>query len=1091
MEAEQLSVHVLRCPFGVRQAQFMSGSAETVAGAALPVGDHYARVSSLGAETNGVASQHRHYAVAGTRGIQQLVATTRNAHAAAENGSAGKVHESSSTGTSSRGVHCPHADVFSMHDKGRLLMWHSDSGRLAASHAFNPAFTVHRCVVTAACMYVTLEGSPATAGAEEETCVYVLDRHTLQPVTVLRGHEGRLTALAVAPSTVESTRAATTASEAILATASLDGTVRLWCHRYEVSPRRVDVEKTNVHPVQTLAALPTAELGIVHSLSFLSTEVLVAGCSKCVLAFVRLSDMTAESSSAAGSGAVNGRSGSVGGGGLRWQQMRSSVDPDGSTTTLHVCPLNAADNRKTSSVNNNSSNSTGAPAATVANARSASPNSEARRRKFIITGSTSGYLQEWVVDLGEGEGPSSPNTTTNTAAAGVESPVVLATAVLARGRWHHKAHAATVDCIVTDDDIAVSTSIFDGARLYHRRTGATSVITTAAMVPVLVPPLKQLVWGSADGSLSLASYALFASGAERELQLLWACKPHAAAIRAVSLSLTATLQWRALCIGAADGSVSIWRPAAWVAPPMVASQEKTNTAKPTLNVVLDVYVEPPTRATGAAVGVVAVGLKKEAGGYALAVAEMCAQSDATPASLVVLPLPPSSQQPGGLTCARLCGDVAKHRALCLFVGTRSGELLHYVKASTHSEWRAIGPCKWTATSGKHTACITAISSLQPTGHGGALLAVTSQSSVGESLATQRVSLAVLPTNLEEAGATAAVVVGDCACWEDYVDVPAPSQSSLVSVQSNSIEEAHVRVEWFTSPATQAKPNASTGENDCMIVVRDSRGMLLRSRSVFRNNSHAERKAHGDVDQTWTTPEALARASASSSGTSVGVEPTMGSSSVDIVVAESGESDVVCVNVVSGRKRVLMKAAARQGGTRARLCDAGTTAVRFAASGMSSSGGAATLSDVALYDDEGREQYRVTRDGTVTPCASMSAAAVAGAKKALSFSTDAAKSSSRSSPERSSLSTAACTLLVASAADRLLFVGYDDGLLQMVDMTDMFVFTRVWVRDDVGDLRAVREAHYANGVVVVRLAGGCLRVFVVPPRSILDQPMSAS
>lgn len=1106
MEAGQFSVHVLKCPFGVRSMQFMSGAEWAPPATVLFSDDRYAHVSR-DAGVNG-ASPRNSYAVAGTRGIQHLVAA--------------RVPPTT--------PHGPQADLFSMHSKGRLLLWNSHTGSLVASHAFNPAFMVHQCVMAGTCVYTTLEGSPDTAGAEEERSVYVWERRTLQSVTVLRGHEGRLTALAVAPSSNTEQPAA---PEVVLATASLDGTVRLWQHRQLATPdeNADETARADLSPVQVLAVLPAGELGVIHGLCFLTADVLVAACSKCALAFVRLSDVMAKNGSK-GNGAPKGRMSSAGVVGPRWQLLRSSVDPDGSTTALHVCPSSATDNRKLSSMSNGNGVATTATATAAANTRHASLIKDVRRRRSIVTGSSSGYLQEWVVEICDGDTHQQQQQPQEPQEPEEGSPALTIAGVLTRSRWHNKTHAATVDCIVTDDDIVVSTSIFDGARLYHRRIGFTCAITTAAVVPVLVPQLKQLIWGSVDGSLSVASYAAFASGTERELQLLWACRPHAAAIRAMCLSLTSTLQWKTLCVGAADGSTSVWRPAAAPAPPPVDAakqQGKGKAVAPALSRVLDVYVASASHekrpsyafnnhgsttsagvaatATAATTTVTVVGLTREANGIALAIAELNAESGAM-ASFSVLPLQP--QQASEVTCARLyCSAETNHR-LNLFVGTRGGHVLRYVKeiAATASRagWRALEPCKWTATNSNRCASVTAISSLRSAPHGGgALLAVTSQSTVATSLATQRILISVLRTHVEKG----TVAMEGNVAWEGFVDMSTSSQDSLVSVTSSNNQEPGVVVEWLAAMMV-SDPKLATGAAGARaaaaatangLLVRNSRGMLLRCRYVTSDNAANT----NDVMQTWAAPEALTKPTSSPEHGFAGIAPALDYVNAEVLVTDSDESDIVCVNVATGRKRVFMKAATRASELGSVLCDAGTTAVRLAAvrlaavrhgsngvgnGGNSADGGTGSLAEaslVSLYDNEGREQYRVAYDGAISSCTPT--AAMASAKKPLSFALSSATASSRSSPARpASAAAAACTLLAASAVDRLLFIGYEDGLVQLLDTTDMFVFMRTWVTDEAGALRAVREVHYAKGVALVQLSNNCVRTFVVPPRSILDQPM---
>ncbi|KPA80897.1 hypothetical protein ABB37_04302 [Leptomonas pyrrhocoris] len=1058
MEAGQFAVHVLKCPFGVRGVQFTSDVNESPSATSLSFNDHYAYVSRE-AETNTAAP--RSYAVGGTRGIQQLVATTRGVQKAPESMIAGKLNSTNAAKTQPTSFRGALPDVFSIHDKGRLLLWNSQTGALAASYAFNPAFTVNQCVVTPTCVYTTLEGSPATAGAEDETCVYAWDRLTLQPVTVLRGHEARLTALAVAPANIENV----VTTDVLLATASLDGTVRLWRHHYdpeESATPDAQAKPASVNPVKTLAVLPATELGVVLGLSFIATDVLVAACSKCVLAFVRLSSVVGKEGWS--SGLTNGRAPSRDSE-LRWQLVRSSVDPDGSTTTLHVCAPSAIESHKTS--NRKTSNAPAAPTA----AMPSPPLQDVRRRKNILTGSTSGYLQEWVIELGEGDGQPRPLLSPTADEEDTPpSPTAAASAARAtvRGRWHNKAHAATIDCIVTDDDIVVSTSIFDGARLYHRRTGATCVITTVAVVLVLAPQLKQFIWGSVDGSVTVANYALFASGTERELQLLWTVKPHAAAIRGVCLSLTAELQWKALCIGAADGSVSVWRPASPAAPSGGVAKQHRGVA-PVLSCVMDTYVADGA----AAVVMTVVGLRREESGYALAVAEMPTDNAAI-SSVNVLPLP-AAQKAADITCARLCCSAETQRKLCLFVGTRSGLLLHSVKEGPpRNQWRALGLCKWTATNATHPASITAISPLRVVPPHGAVIAVTSQGNVGTSLEMQRVLISVLRTHPGKG----AVVVDEIPRWEAFVDVPTPSQGSLVSSElSINDEQPQVTVAWMkpADTTTAAEAPASNG-----LVVRDKRGLLVRCRFGSSATSVEKKK---DAEHTWAAPEVFLKPSGAFERNFLGVAPTLDPTNTEVVVTESGESDLLCVDFATGCKHVLMKAPVRHTDLGSVICDAGTNVVRFAAARISGSA-ASALTQVALYDGHGKERYRVNRDGAVTVCAST---AVANTRNEVTLTPMPVKASARSSPSRSN-PPPACTLLAASAVDRLLFIGYDDGLLQMVDTTDMFVFMRVWVKNEVGTPHAIREVRYANGVSLVRLADDCLRVFAVPPRSILDQPM---
>lgn len=1068
IEASSFSVHVLKCPFGVRELHFTADDADATE---TSLGEHYAHVCGNRADSADAPQQRlSNYAVAGTRGIQQLVATTRSTQAERPNDANAAARQPASPPAA------PAPDIFSTHDKGRLLLWDSNTGTLAAAHAFNPAFTVHQWVVAGPCIYTTLEGSPATAGAEEETCVYVWDRRTLQPVTVLRGHEGRLTALAVAPSpkSPSSTAAAASSSstDVVLATASLDGTVRLWRHR---STGANGASAATANPLQTYAVLPTAELGVIKSLRFLSADVVVAACSKCALAFVRLTNAAMKSggrtASPSGGAAVDAV------GGLRWQVLRSSVDPDGSTSTLHVSPSFATDARKIFG-NGGASSAAGKPA---------SPVGDPRRRICIVTGSTSGYLQEWVVELGDGESQAGLSAPPPQPAAEAEkgaadgSPATTAAAAAAaaagvsvRGRWHHKAHTATVDCILTDDDVAVSTSIFDGARVYHRRAGATCIVATTAAVPVLVPQLKQLIWGSVDGTLSVASYALFASGAQKELQPLWTAKPHTAAIRGVCLSLSAGLQWRVLCVGAADGSVSVWRPAS---PPAVSqpTAKLGKAANPSLSRVFDVYAAP-TLPGAPRPALVMAGLKREGGGYVLAVATVGADAEAT-SGLATLPFVPPSAPADEITCARLCcGADTTGNKLVLLAGTRGGRLLLSTHDAASDTWGALEACKWSAGKAHQRVSIAAISPLRAASGGNALLAVVAHSGANLSLATQRVTVTVLRTRMEKVE----VVVDEVAVFEGSVEVSAPSQGSLVSdlsgVNNNNnnssvsgSSEPRVDVAWMVDESARAAPGSSASASAVGkgVVVRDTRGLLIRCRA--------------DGAATWSAPEVVIKPSTAPPGSFAGVTPNLDGALAEVVSADRSDSNVLCVHVASGRKRVLVKAATRLNEPMSFMCDVATAAVRFA--GVIRGG---VGSVVALYDDKGHEQYRVTRDGT---CAAIGNATP---RKEANFTPHSGTASRRSSPARSlsqaSAPPTACTVLAASAADRVLFIGYDDGLLQMVDTSDLFVFARVWLKDDAGVGRGIRELHYAHGVVLARLSGGARRALVVPPRSILDQPL---
>ncbi|CAC9499241.1 conserved hypothetical protein [Leishmania infantum JPCM5] len=1033
MQGTLFSVNVLRSPFGVRGAHLVPppdaevavGKVSTVTDA--KVTDSYAQVLPLHTPVGRTTRQS--YAVSGTRGIQQLVANTRSASFLAPSTlvAAQRVN--------SRG-HCmpsatPQLQVISKHEKGRLLVWNGLTGAVVAACIFPPTFNVDHCAVAASYVYTTVEGSAVKSVAEEEACVYVWSRSTLRSVTVLRGHSGRLTALGVWPMETST----------LIATASLDGTVLLWRHQH--SPGPWDGAVANEDPVQLLWVLATAELGSVHSLKFLAADTVVAAATRCALAFVRFPEAPAKRK-CRGSMVSMGKADA-----LAFQMVRSIVDPNGGTTFLHVCPYNRTSGgvvAVTPALGNFSLSSLASSSS--ARVSAAAPVSESST-VYLLTGSTSGYMQEWTVDV---ENTASAEAPPKPAASSAE-PVY----VDIKCRWHHKAHSATVDCVVTDEDVVVSTSLFDRASIYHRTSGATCAIASTAAIPVLVPQLKELVWGTIDGTLSVASYARFASGVENELQLLWTARPHATAIRGVCLSLTPDLRWDTLCTGAADGSMCVWRAMPESGRTAAGSTAaKKEGAAPLIAHLLHVLALPPNTvekgdADGKRVAAVVAGLKASTAGTqgAIIVVELAATGDVGQVSAVLL------KDNVEVSCAHLCrGDKG---TLSLWVGTRCGQLLHALHKPAQKVWTALMPVQWDS---KPNGSVVAIA--DDAGSSSIMVAVAEAPDA--SRASQRLFLSALQL---EPGATVKTMLSR---WESDIALPC-------TVYAASHRERTFAMTWVSKVLSgeQASPRAISG-----LLVCCSDGTMVR---CLRTSMADAAPSVGP----WSTPEVLVMAAASGQANTIQRNfDESPSFSATAVASPSRNSDLLCVDMFENSKRLLMPSKVRTTQLTAILCDVGTERVRLAAVRQEKPDAA---SEVALFDNAGREFGRVTHDGAVLHSNDVSAASAS--KGPISYTPKVQGASLRRS-SAAAVATAAeaanCTAIAAHAGDRIAFIGYDDGLLQMVDTADVYVFCRRWATDATGVARRIVDVRYAgSGVVVVLLANHHLCSFAVPPRSLLDQP----
>lgn len=1061
----KFAVTVLRSPFGVREADFVTPyDPDTAGGDVLSYTDaqvvnRYAQVQPLGVHPGN--QTRRSYAVGNARGIQLLVANTRSSSlpgpAARSSPNRQNPRASGAFGAPAR------LQALSKHEDGRLLLWDAESGAVLASCLFQPDFTVRHSVATSSFVYNTLEASAAATGAEEETCVYVWERRALRSVTVMRGHTARLTALAVCP----------TETSTLVATASLDGTLRLWRHAHLPMPPLTSGDASGSDPVQTLWVLATAEIGTVHSLTFLSSDLLVIAGTRCTMAFVRFPDSPPPRR--AGGSVVTADV-------LPFQTVTSNVDADGGTTFLHVCPFNR--------VNGTQPLSGGSPTSSPTKARSPSlSNSPSTPRTnssgavsplpapsyslvYLLTGSTSGYVQEWVVDIG----------VDNLAdVVGAGKPAYVG----ARCRWYHKAHCATVDCVVTDEDVVVSSSMFDGARLYHRKSGATCAITSTAAVPVLVPQRQEVVWGTIDGTVSVASYAHFACGAEKELHMLWSAKPHATAVRGVCLALTPDFRWDVLCTGAADGTMSVWRmlsePGRMVSSRHMSLKEATTALFHRILHVLVVPVwsrRPPTGAMAGSAPVAAVvaGLRTQGAGKpnAVLIAEVTASGDVMPAA--ALPY----KEGEDVTCAHVLRDGAG--AMEVWVGTQSGLLLHSTKKAAQKAWAALTAVHWDAKPRGGVEAITAVPS-----SAGVVVAVAESADARQ--AAQRLFLSLVRLDPK---AQAAETVGTV--WEDSVTLPSTITASsrrhrsfgLTWVTRDEMAEpqGQPQKERMQPQAEQQKqPGASVVGG---LLVCGSDGTLIRCTRATNPGAAAP---------AWQTPELLFVASSVGPGSAVqrNLDATPSSLSTT-VAAESGTSDLTCVDVFSKAKRVLLPSKARMPQLTGPLCDGGSSKVRLV--GVKQDGGEAT-SEALFFDDAGQMSYRVTYDGAVVlSSATAAAAGLPTAKEQLHYTPRTKKVATQrtsivAAPAAlvgAAITTVPCTAVAAHATERVVLLGYEDGLLQMVDTTDMYVFCRRWATDTTGTAQSILEVRYGGaGVAVARLENDEICTFVVPPRSLLDIP----
>ncbi|KAG5475317.1 hypothetical protein LSCM1_03430 [Leishmania martiniquensis] len=1007
MEGTMFSVNVLRSPFGVRGTHLMPSPDTAVAVANMSaangahVSDMYAQILPLCKPPS--SSTRQCYAVSGTRGIQQLIASTRRASPSSQCSptEAQRVDRKASATPSAT----PRLQVISKHDKGRMLVWNELTGAVVAACLLHPSFTVHHCAMTASHLYTTVEGSAATSGADEEACVYVWDRSTLRSVTVLRGHVSRLTAL-----TVRSTDTST-----LIATASLDGTVRLWRHLHKSNLSNEAVADQN--KVQLLWVLATAELGNVHSLAFLAADTVVAAATRCAMAFLRFTDPPAKRSGR-GSVVCLGTTDTI-----AFQRVRSAADPDGGTTFLHVCPFNR-----------NSGNTAAAPQSSTL---------------YLLTGSTSGYVQEWAVDvdnMASAEASRKP-----TASAAVPAYVGI------KCRWYHKAHAATVDCVITDEDVVVSTSLFDRVRLYHRKSGATCSITCTAAIPILVPQLKELVWGTIDGSVSVASYARFARGEVNELQLLWTAKPHATAIRGVCLSLTPDLRWDTLCTGAADGSICVWSAVSQTGREAVCRAPDKQGGALLISCLLHVLpLSPPSMEKSASgvkrVAVLVAGLKAASTNHQGAILAVELTATAEVGQITEMPLKSNK----GISCAHLC--CGEKGALTLWVGTTCGQLLYAAKKCGQRGWTALTPVYWDS---KPNGSVAAI--LNDAASATVMVAVAEAANMGR--APQRLFVSALQLDCKAAATMLSL-------WEGTAVLPSTSTAA------NGVERTFTMT-WVSKAGLDEQVPSS----------RISGLLVCGSDSTMVRCARASVSDATPVAAAWQTPEVLLLGSSAEQPYIVQRnldEPR--SALATAVSAQSRTSDIVCLDVLESRKRVLVPSKVRTAKLRTLLYDVGTEKVRLAAVRHTS---AHEASEVSFFDDEGRECARVTYSGAVIGSGDTSE--VLATKEALNYTPQAQGKSLQQPSEagETAMRAARCTAIAAHAGERVVFVGYEDGLLQMVDTTSMYVFCRRWATDATGATQPIMDVRYAgSGVVVVRLGSHHLCSFIVPPRSLLDQPSSS-
>ncbi|KAG5501435.1 hypothetical protein JKF63_03248 [Porcisia hertigi] len=1029
MQVPVLSVDVMRSPFGVRGVHLMTSPDAALTGSkTLPAADaytsgSYAQVQPRYASFGATKSQN--YAVHGTRGVQQLVANTRGALitsslslAAAQRNNNGQVSVPSST---------PRQQFISEHEKGRLLMWNGQTGTVDAACFLNPAFTVHHFAIAASYVYTTVEGSAATSGAEEEMCVYVWARSDLQKVAVLRGHAGRLTALGVWPKDTST----------LIATASLDGTLRLWCHEHAPLPQNgAGGDGASVYPLWMLS---TAELGAVQSLTFLSEELVVAATTRCAMGFVRFPNGSAQLR----------RRGSVWNietpDTLFFQTVKSTVDTDACTTFLHVCPFNHTSiGALTAGTGSTDSNLSSSPLSSPQGSGTAA--SSFPSTVYLVTGSTSGYIQEWAVDV-ENKAPAGSAT----------EPVYVST----KCRWFYKAHCATVDSITTDMDVVLSTSLFDGASLYHRKAGNICSVTKSAAIPLLVPQRKEIIWGTVDGSLYVSSYAAFARGVENELHPLWTTRPHTTAIRGLCLSLTHDFSWDTLCTGSADGSLCVWRSVAEPRPGSAGlAGVKKSAAALLIRRLLHVVTLPPRTVENGASGkaqvkTLVVGLGPSTAGKQGVILVLELTPTGEVGQIADVPVGDNKE----VSCAHLCRS--DQGALSLWVGTSSGRLLHAVKKPEQKTWRALMPVHWDA---KPKGGVVAIA--KDAASPAIIVAVAE--AIDASKSTQRLFLSEV--ELDPKGTAAETMLS---LWEGAVSLPVTTAARK--------GERTFDIRWVSSVHLngQAAPGSTAG-----VIVSSSDGTTVR---CFRT----DKKIHASTPvASWKAPEMLFTATPGGQPYSIQRNLDESSSLLNTVVtASSRNSDLVCLDVMSKSQRVLIPAKVWTTQLASLLCDVGTEKVRLAGVRRETR---AAASEVVLFDDAGCGCGRVTYEGTVL---SFDTPAGASASAALSYAPRIEKTSSRTSAAAQdavavgSPLAAACTVIAAHAGERIVFIGYEDGLLQMVDTTDMYVFCRRWGTDASGMTQPIADIRYGgHGIVLVQLANHHLCSFVVPPRSLLDQPL---
>lgn len=257
MDLDGFSIHVLRTPFDVKEVRFSASSGTE---SEQEVQENTNLPYQQGQGANGSIP----VAVAGARSIKRMsVARSKPELTLPFRRSLGAATEDGGF------------SIVSIHDKGRMLRWNPTTGDYLASFRFNSLYSVNHCIPGPSVVYTTVAYSNVGVGTEDEHCVYVLRADTLKVLDVLRGHTGRITALA-----------ANVQNRSLLATASHDGTLRVWKYSANEKPR------PNARAVQVVTQTSTAALGVVQALAFSLPDCIIASGSTNVMGIFSLETST-------------------------------------------------------------------------------------------------------------------------------------------------------------------------------------------------------------------------------------------------------------------------------------------------------------------------------------------------------------------------------------------------------------------------------------------------------------------------------------------------------------------------------------------------------------------------------------------------------------------------------------------------------------------------------------------------------------------------------------------------------------------------------------------------------------------------------